>query len=420
MEDSKNKDLSGEFYLNCGFATRALHAGEHVGQPHTPAHTNPIYQTSTFVFKDANEGAALFKGEEEGYVYTRIGNPTVKVLEAKINALEGGQWRLDNPDGYVSSLAFSSGMAAISGALMAVASAGDTIIMSKVVYGATEHLASNVLTRFGVKIVEVDMKDLDAVKSTCEANPQAKGVFFETPMNPTMDLADIKGISDIAHGVNPDMHVIVDNTFATPYLQRPLELGADTVVHSSTKYIGGHGLVVGGLLTTTNEQVKSAAYSVIKDIGSTPSPFDTWLVNTGLKTLPARMEQHCKNAMAVARFLEAHPAVEVVHYPGLESHPQHALAKKQMSDFGGMLSFELKGGVPAGKTLMDNIKVFTLAVSLGAVDSLIQHPASMTHGSVPAEKRHAAGLTDGLVRISVGIENTEDLIKALDDALKLV
>ena len=372
------------------------------------------------MFKNADEGAALFKGEEEGYVYTRIGNPTVKVLEAKMNALEGAQWKLDNPEGRVSSIAFSSGMAAISATMMACAQAGETLLVSKVVYGATENLTSKVLSRFGVHIVEVNMSDLDVVKAACEANPQAKAIYFETPMNPTMELADIQAISDIAHAVNPDMHVIVDSTFATPYLQRPLELGADVVVHSTTKYIGGHGVIVGGMLTTTSDEVKAEAYKLVKDIGSNPSPFDAWLTNTGLKTLPARMEQHCRNAMAVARYLDEHPAVEVVHYPGLESHPQHAIAKKQMSNFGGMLSFELKGGVPAGKILMDNIEVFTLAVSLGAVDSLIQHPASMTHGAVPRDKRLDAGITDGLVRISVGIENTQDLINALDKALKLV
>jgi len=214
--------------------------------------------------------------------------------------------------------------------------------------------------------------------------------------------------------------VVVDNTFATPYLQRPLELGADVVVHSTTKYICGHGTVVGGLTTTICDNVKDAIYTVLKDVGSNPGPFDAWLVNMGLKTLPIRMDAHCKNAMAIAKFLHQHPKVEKVYYPGLETSPYYKVARKQMKDFGGMVSFELKGGFDAGKTLMNNIKLFTLAVSLGCVDSLIQHPASMTHACVPKEKREAGGLTDGLVRVSVGIEDEADLIQALDEALAKV
>ena len=420
MEDSKNPDFIEQFFLNCGFATRALHAGEHVGQPHTPAHNTPIYQSSTFIFESADHGAAVFKGETPGYVYTRMGNPTVMALEGKINALEGGRWKLDHPDDVVATLAFSSGMAAIAAAIMACAHAGDTILMGDVVYGATEHLCSNVLNNYGVTTVEVHMSDLPAVEAALKAHPDAKLIFFETPMNPTLEVVDIEAIVKLVRATNPEMRVIVDNTFATPYLQRPLELGADVVVHSTTKYIGGHGAVVGGLAITRHETVKNDLYKIIKDIGSSPSPFDTWLVNMGLKTLPIRMDKHCSNAMAIARFLESHPKVDKVFYPGLPSHPQHELAKKQMENFGGMVSFELKGGFEAGKKLMDTIDIFTLAVSLGCVDSLIQHPASMTHGSVPREKKLKGGITDGLVRISVGIEDPEDLINALEEALKKV
>lgn len=420
MEDSKSPDFVEQFFLKCGFATRALHAGEHVGQPDTPAHTTPIYQSSTFIFRNADHGAGIFKGEIPGYVYTRMGNPTVMALEAKVNALEGGQFKLDHPDRRVSTLAFSSGMAAIAAALMACASAGDTILLGNVVYGATEHLCSTVLKRFGVKTVEVHMPDLTAVEAAVKANPHAKLIFFETPVNPTLELVDIPGVVEIVRRINPSMRVIVDNTFATPYLQRPLELGADVVVHSTTKYIGGHGLVVGGLATTCHDSIKDELYKIIKDIGSSPSPFDAWLVNIGLKTLPARMDRHCSNAMRIARFLADHPKVDKVYYPGLETHPQFQLAKRQMRDFGGMVSFELKGGFEAGKKLMDNIKIFTLAVSLGCVDSLIQHPASMTHASVPAEKKLKGGVTDGLVRASIGIEDPEDLIRALQNALDLV
>lgn len=418
MEDSKHADYVEKFFLNCGFATRALHAGEHVGQPDTPSHLSPIYQTSTFTFQNADHGAEIFAGQTPGYVYTRIGNPTVKVLEAKINALEGRQYKLDHPDGRVSTLAFSSGMAAITASLMACARSGDTILIGNVVYGATEHLCSNILSKYGVNTVEVAMADLDAVQAAIEANPAAMAILFETPMNPTLELVDIAAVVKLVKAVNPKIRVIVDNTFATPYLQRPLELGADVIVHSTTKYIGGHGTVVGGVATTIDDQVRDNLYCLIKDMGSTPGPFDAWLVNMGLKTLPLRMEAHCKNAMAVATFLEQHPKVDKVYYPGLASHPQHALARKQMADFGGMVSFELAGGFDAGKRLMDTIEIFTLAVSLGCVDSLIQHPASMTHACVPKEKRLKGGITDGLVRISVGVEDTDDLVRALDEALQ--
>ncbi|MBN1336503.1 MAG: aminotransferase class I/II-fold pyridoxal phosphate-dependent enzyme [Deltaproteobacteria bacterium] len=403
--------------MDCGFRTRCLHAGEHVGQPQHATHANAIYQTSTFVFDSAQQGAEYFSGEKEGYIYTRIGNPTVKVLEAKINALEGGDLKRLRPDVRVSTLAYSSGMAAIAGTLLAVASAGDTLLMGDVVYGATEHLASQVLRRLGIRTVEVDTSNLDAVDRAIRAHPEARAIFFETPTNPMLAVTDISELCRVVRAVNPDIRVAVDNTFATPYLQRPLELGADIVVHSTTKYIGGHGTVVGGLMTTIHDDVKNAAYTVIKDVGSVPSPFDAWLINMGLKTLPVRMERCCANALGVARFLESHPKIERVFYPGLESSPFHALARRQMKHFGGMVSFEVRGGLEAGRRLMDNVRLFTLAVSLGSVDSLIQHPASMTHASVPREKREKGGVTDGLVRVSVGIEDVEDLIRALDEGL---
>ena len=416
MEDSKRPDLK-EFYLECGFATRALHAGEHVGQPQHASHTGAIYQTSTFVFKDAAEGADIFAGQRPGYVYTRLGNPTVMVLEAKMNALEGREVKLRDPNLRVSSLAFSSGMSAISSTLLALCSAGDTLILGDMVYGATEHVATNVLSRFGVRTVEVATQDLDAVERVLKANPKAKAILFETPTNPTLTLTDIPALVKLVRAHCAEMKIVVDNTFATPYLQRPLELGADVVVHSTTKYLCGHGTVVGGIMTTCCDEVKDRAYAVIKDIGGSPSPFDAWLVNLGIKTLPLRMDRHCENAMAVARHLEKHPKVERVYYPGLESSPYHALANRQMAKFGGMVCFDLVGGLEAGRKLMDRVRIFTLAVSLGCVDSLIQHPASMTHACVPREKREKAGLTDGLVRISVGLEDASDLIGALDEAL---
>jgi methionine-gamma-lyase len=419
VEDSKSQNLKA-FYLDCGFGTRCLHAGEHVGQPQHASHVGAIYQTSTFVFDSAQQGADLFAGQQQGYIYTRLGNPTVMVLEAKINALEGGDLKRLRPDVRVSTLAFSSGMAAIATTLLAVASAGDTVILGDVVYGATEHLAFHVLDRFGVRAVEVDTSDLDAVDRVIRENPKAKAILFETPTNPMMAVSDIAEVCRIVRAVNPSIRVAVDNTFATPYLQRPLEFGADIVLHSTTKYIGGHGAVVGGLMTTVHEDVKAAAYTLIKDVGGVPSPFDAWITNMGLKTLPLRMDRHSANAMAVARFLEGHPKVERVFYPGLESSPYHALARRQMKDFGGMVSCEIRGGVEAGRRLMDNIRIFTLAVSLGCVDSLIQHPASMTHACVPKAKREKGGVTDGLVRISVGIEDVDDLLRALDEGLAKV
>lgn len=417
MEDSKSQSLEGEFYLDCGFATRALHAGEHVGQPQHRSHANAIYQTSTFVFENAAEGADIFAGRKAGYVYTRMGNPTVRLLEAKINALEGREVKMRNPDLRVSTLAFTSGMSAISSTLLAIASAGDTILLGDVVYGATEHLAFNALKRFGIQAIEVDTTRLEAVEAAVRAYPKARCILFETPTNPMLTLTDIEGVVALVRAHAPEMRVIVDNTFATPYLQNPLSLGADVVVHSTTKYLCGHGTIVGGMMTTTCDAVKDRAYEVIKDLGGNPSPFDTWLVNMGVKTLPVRMERHCDSAEVIARFLADHPKVEKVYFPGLPNHPGHDIARRQMRRFGGMVSFEVKGGIEAGRRVMDHIRIWTLAVSLGTVDSLIQHPASMTHAAVPREKRLKGGITDGLIRLSVGLEDVEDLVAALDKAL---
>ena len=417
MEDSKAPDFLEKFYLDCGFATRTLHSGEHIGQPQQTSHSGAIYQTSTFVFQSAQEGADIFAGKQPGYVYTRLGNPTVLLLEAKMNALEGKEVKIANPDICVSSMAFSSGMSAISSTILAICSQGDTLIMGDVVYGATEHLSQTILSRLGINVIEVDTSDLKAVEKVVEANPGARAILFETPTNPMLTITDIPALVKIVKNVNANMKVIVDNTFATPYLQRPLSMGADVVIHSTTKYLGGHGTVVGGIMTTIDDEIKANTYNALKDVGTSPSPFDCWLVNMGLKTLPVRMDKHCANAIAIAQYLENHPQVERVYYPGLESNRDYQLAKHQMANFGGMVSFDVKGGIEAGRKLMDNIKIFTLAVSLGCVDSLIQHPASMTHACVPKDKREKAGVTDGLVRISVGIEDESDLIRALDKVL---
>jgi methionine-gamma-lyase len=424
MEDSKFRDFSELFHLRHGYATRALHAGEHIAQRiggiKTPSHTNPIYQSSTFVFRDAKQGAELFSGKRSGYIYTRLGNPTVAVAEAKLNALEGQEVKLANPSIRVSAQLFASGMAAISHTLLALLSKGDTVIAGRCLYGCTEDLLEKHLPRFGVRVVSADTSDLDGFGRVLEANPKAKVVFFETPTNPTLQVTDIRKVAEMTKRVNPEAVVAVDNTFMTSYLQRPLALGADIVCYSTTKYICGHGTVVGGAVVTTLEAFHERLYEMVKDLGGSPSPFDAWLVNQGMKTLPLRMKAHCSNAMKIAQFLAEHSKVAHVWYPGLEMHPHFQLARRQMNGFGGIIAFDLKGGYEAGVKLMESVKLFTLAVSLGCVDSLIEHPASMTHAVVPREKRQAAGLTDGLVRISVGIEDIEDLVADLDQALAKV
>jgi methionine-gamma-lyase len=418
MEASNKPEfLKEHFYLDCGFGTRAIHAGEHIGQPHFANHTNAIFQTSTFSFASAAEGADLFASRREGYIYTRLGNPTVLVLEAKLAALEGRRFKLDNPEKTVSSIVFGSGMAAISATLLGLLSSGDTLIAGNVVYGCTEDLFLTVLPKWGIRVVSLDTTDPSAVERALRENARVKGVYFETPTNPLMGITDIRAVSELARAIHPGCHVIIDNTFATPYLQRPFELGADVVLHSTTKYIGGHGAVIGGAVVTTDEGVRDRLFHMMKDLGGCPSPFDAWLVNMGVKTLPVRMRQHCENAQRIAEYLEGHPKVSRVLYPGLPSFPRHALAKAQMKGMGGVLSFEMKGGLGAAERLMNSCRLFTLAVSLGCVDSLIQHPATMTHATVPPEVRERVGITDGLLRLSVGIEDGEDLLNDLEGAL---
>lgn len=388
-----------------GFNTKAIHAGQKPC-PVTGAHVTPIYQTSTFVFKDVDQGARRFAGEEAGYIYTRLGNPTVAELEEKIAALEGGE----------AALAAASGMAAISTALVSLLKQGDHVVAGDTLYGCTHGFIHEMLPQYGVEVTMVDTSDLNNIEKAMKQN--TKVVYVETPANPTMKMVDLKGASDIAHKYGA--RLIVDNTFMSPYLQRPIEHGADVVAHSATKYIGGHGDVIAGLIIGSKELIDIMRIPYLKDFGGVLSPFDAWLLLRGLKTLGIRMERHCINAQKVAEYLEKHPMIEEVHYPGLLSHPQHELAKKQMDGFGGMMSFELKGGLEAGKILMNNVKMISLAVSLGCVDSLIQHPASMTHSPVPREERLKAGITDGQVRLSIGIEDVEDIIADLDQALKVV
>jgi methionine-gamma-lyase len=374
--------------------------------PLTGSHVRPIYQTSTFVFEDVEQGARRFAGEDEGYIYTRLGNPTVTDFEQKIALLEGGE----------AAAAFASGMGAITAPIMALVNAGDHIVAAETLYGCTHAFLSHLLSRFGVETTFVDATDVKNIEAAMR--PNTKIVYVESPANPTMSLVDLAAAAQVAHEYGAK--ILVDNTFMTPYWQRPLELGCDVVIHSATKYIGGHGTVIAGVTVGSKEFIDEVKVTTLKDIGASMSPFDAWLLLLGLKTLGVRMEKHESNAMVIAKWLEENPKVERVYYPGLESHPQHELAKKQASGFGAMIAFELKGGMEAGITLMNSVEMIHLAVSLGNVDSLIQHPASMTHSPYSREERLAAGITDGLVRLSVGIEEPEDILADLEHAFSKI
>ena len=390
----------------CGLGTTAIHAGTLKNLYGTLA--MPIYQTSTFIFDSAEQGGRRFALEEAGYIYTRLGNPTTTVLEDKIAALEEGE----------AAVATSSGMGAISSTLWTVLKAGDHIVTDKTLYGCTFALMCHGLTRFGIDVTFVDTSNLDEVKNAMKENTRV--VYLETPANPNLKIVDIEALAKIAH-TNPNTLVIVDNTFATPYMQKPLTLGADIVVHSVTKYINGHGDVIAGLVITNKALADQIRFVGLKDMtGAVLGPQDAYYIIRGMKTFEIRMERHCKNARKVVEFLNNHPKIEKVYYPGLETHPGYEIAKKQMKDFGAMISFELKGGFEAGKTLLNNLKLCSLAVSLGDTETLIQHPASMTHSPYTKEEREAAGITDGLVRLSVGLENVEDIIADLEQGLEKI
>ena len=389
-----------------GLGTTAIHAGTLKNLYGTLA--MPIYQTSTFIFDSAEQGGRRFALEEAGYIYTRLGNPTTTTLENKIAALEEGE----------AGIAMSSGMGAISSTLWTVLKAGDHVVTDKTLYGCTFALMNHGLTRFGVEVTFVDTSNLEEVKNAMKKNTRV--VYLETPANPNLKIVDLEALSKIAH-TNPNTLVIVDNTFATPYMQKPLKLGADIVVHSVTKYINGHGDVIAGLVVTNKELADQIRFVGLKDMtGAVLGPQDAYYIIRGMKTFEIRMERHCKNARTIVDFLNKHPKVEKVYYPGLETHPGYEIAKKQMKDFGAMISFELKGGFEAGKTLLNNLKLCSLAVSLGDTETLIQHPASMTHSPYTKEEREVAGITDGLVRLSVGLENVEDIIADLEYGLEKI
>jgi methionine-gamma-lyase len=383
------------------FETTLVHGGEYDARYHPVV--APIYQTSTFSFENAEQGAELFAGRGEGFIYSRMGNPTVKALEDCLAELEEG----------THALACSSGMAAIHTVLGTLLQQGDHMVCSDALYGPTVSLVEKILPRFGISSTIVDTSNTEAVERAMDS--RTKVVLLESPGNPTLVISDIAAVAGVAHRFGAQL--VVDNTFMSPALQRPLTLGADVVVHSLTKFLNGHADVVGGAIVTRSPEQYTMFRSMLNHMGGVLPPFESFLVNRGIKTLAVRMERHCSNALAVARFLECHPAVSWVRYPGLPTHPQFDLACRQTTGGGGIIVFDLKGGLEAGRELMNRVKLWGLAVSLGGVESLIEHPASMTHASMGAEARARAGITEGQVRLSVGIENVYDLIEDLKTAL---
>ncbi|WP_412970975.1 methionine gamma-lyase [Glaciecola sp. MF2-115] len=385
------------------FSTLAIHHG-YDAQQNQGALTPPIHLTSTFAFETAEAGGEMFAGERDGHFYSRISNPTLDILEQRIAALEGTE----------AGLALASGIGAISSVMWTLLSPGDEIIADKTLYGCTFSFLNHGLAKFGIKVTQVDLSNHELLAEAISS--KTKVVYFETPANPNMRLVDIEAVSKIAH--KHDVKVVVDNTYATPYLTQPIKLGADLVVHSATKYLGGHGDLVAGLIAGPKEIISEIRLYGMKDMtGACMAPFNAMLVMRGMKTLELRMDRHCQSAMRVAKMLEANPIVESVCYPGLESFEQFELAKKQMSDFGGMITFEVKGGIQTGIKMMNKLKMIQRAVSLGDAETLIQHPASMTHSTYTPEERLEHGISDGLIRLSVGLEGIEDILDDLQQAL---
>ncbi|MBR6839314.1 MAG: methionine gamma-lyase [Oscillospiraceae bacterium] len=386
-----------------GFSTRQIHVGKFKNS--AGALCDPIYQTSTFAFDSVEQGGARFAGTEAGYVYSRPANPTTNSVEAKIASLENGE----------AAMATASGMGAITAAIYRSVVAGDEIVADETLYGCTFAFLSKEIVQLGVKVTFVDLNEPGALKKVL--TEKTKVVYFETPCNPTLKVIDIKAVADEAHAYNPDIRVIVDNTFCSPYLQRPLDLGADAVVHSATKYINGHGDVIAGFVVGRKAFIDDVrGIGVVHMNGAVMSPFNAFLIARGLKTLSIRMERHCANARKLAAWLEAHPAVKKVYYPGLESFEGYEIAKKQMSDFGGMMSIELNADKATTAATINKLKLCTIAVSLGDAETLVEHAASMTHSTYSAEELAAAGISEGLVRISVGLEDIEDIIADFEQA----
>ncbi|MBC8278845.1 MAG: aminotransferase class I/II-fold pyridoxal phosphate-dependent enzyme [FCB group bacterium] len=388
-----------------GFASLAVH-GSGGTDPATGAVSPPLCLSSTFAFKNSQHGADLFSGAAEGYIYSRISNPTLDALHQEMAFLEAGEM----------GLSFGSGMSAIFNICISLCSSGDNFVTSNTIYGGTLALNKKVLPRLGIEARMVDGTDMNRIEEAIDK--KTKYIFIESPANPTVSIIDIEACVDIAkrHGIK----LVVDNTFATPYLQRPLKMGADIVMHSSTKYIGGHGDCVSGVAVGDKEFMTYLKKNSLVDTGGILSPFNAWLLLRGLKTLPVRMDRHCDNAMRVAQFLSFHPKVAWVSYPGLKTHPQHELAARQMSKFGGIIAFEIKGGIDESMRMIDGLKLCTQAVSLGDCDTLITHPASTVSSSYTEEERQEAGIAPGMLRISVGIEDVSDIMEDLNDAFRKI
>lgn len=394
-------------YSKVGFSTQAIHAG--MEKNPFGALATPIFQTSTFVFDSCAQGGRRFAGEEGGYVYSRLGNPTTSTLERKVAALEHAE----------DAVAAASGMGAITAAIWTVCKAGDHIIADSILYGCTFSFLEHGMKRYGVDVSFIDTSNLDEVRAAIRPNTSL--IYLETPANPTLKIEDIAAVCGIAHGEGRNITVMCDNTFASPYNQLPIELGCDVVVHSVTKYLNGHGDVIGGIVCGRKSFIDEVRSFGIKDMtGAVMGPFEAYLVLRGLKTMDVRMERHNANAQRVAEWLEGCDKVEKVYYPGLPSFEGHELARKQMSGFGGMLSFEIRGGRAAGAKLLDSLQMCSTAVSLGDAETLLEHPASMTHSPYTAEELEAAGISEGLVRVSVGLENVEDIIADLAQAFEQI
>jgi len=383
-------------------ATQAIHAGR-INDEQFGSLATPLYQTSTFIFENAAQGAARFSGEQPGYVYTRLGNPTTRQLEMRVAALEC----------MADAAATATGMAAVSAALLTNLQAGDHIIASAALYGCSFSLLNHQFKRFGIEVTFVEMSTPSNITAAIKDN--TKVIFLETPINPTLVVLDLAAICAIAQ--RHHLLSVVDNTFLTPVLQQPAKFGADIVIHSATKYLNGHGDVVAGIVCSNAEMINEIKLTILKDIGATMSPHDAWLILRGLKTLPLRMERHSGNAQAVAEYLFQHPAVNTVFYPGLTSHPGHHFIGKQMKAAGGVIAFELNTNMKGCIDFIDAMQLFSIAVSLGDAESLIQHPATMTHSPYEPHERLQAGISDSLIRISVGLEDIDDIIDDLRQAL---
>jgi methionine-gamma-lyase len=387
------------------FETEVIHSGYESSQ-FEGSLVPPLFQTSTFTFATAEQGERRFAGEENGYIYSRLGNPTVKILEERIAVLEKGE----------AGLAFGSGMAAVSAVLLALTKTGDHILCSQGVYGCTFGLLQLMKEKYHIDHEFSTMKNKEIIENALR--PETAVIYIETPINPTMQLVDLQMIAEIAK--EKGIPVVVDNTFCSPYLQTPLELGCDIVIHSATKYICGHGDVVAGLAVGKGDIIEKIAKTTLKDIGGIISPFDAWLLLRGLKTLPVRMDRHCENAEEVFEFLKAHESVENVYYPGDESHPQIDIVKKQMKKAGGIFSFSIKGSKETAQKFMNQLKLIKIAVSLGDAETLIQHPATMTHAVIPRDVRIQMGIDDTLLRLSVGLESWEDIVDDLKQAFEAI